>query len=896
MWDSFLSKNRGPSLHFPSGTSGANKKEENEKAHISDRRDGYPYGVEVKRYSSAGSGLRDMGSGNPFADARHKFGPNGTRDLQRRAPTPDRSGESKNGVNYSHPYQGSQGTHLQVGSHNYNQQSHLPKAFVWTHSGYPQVDSGRHSQGTGEDFSRDSQEPTQNSKCPEIYYSRTRKIQQNVKNGCFQVAQRNKYMFSPRDTTDSVIARNMSGLALSSACRRGYGPTVNLPPRPDTSGEVSKSDRSLESIKRDSEHSAIKPRLTDTLTGGARGNHISPGKNPSIPAYLQNFPLKKSSISENSLSNAQRESNPSSYFITDSAVSTISSSLSEHLDQQGAAPEDKSADSMMVRRKFSDSSKFLIKQRGSVRRRASDAANGNATNKESNEASSDQLEKKLVSTGGADGFRIVSSGAENLRNNLNYFSFVSSRQLLSMFMYRWRNKYEENKSAYSDGGYLKVTKGSLINNRYVVIQKLGWGEFSTVWLAYDIRYHVFRTSPRDSFVALKIAKCQQAVTESTSYEIDLLHFLCTAAKGCPMTRLLDTFSITGEYGSHLCMVMPVHGANLLSIIDQMKATKRQRTSSEIRMIKEIIASSLVGLHELSTINVIHTDIKPENIIATSPDPKVVEVMQAFVKHNSKNPKRQVVGVQELSDSLKTGDPKHLVCLADFGLSTALDTVESVGKCTDPEIKKLMSRVVARKKEFPVKTPGIMQNKRGTLIQTREYRSPEVILGMDFNCQTDVWSIGCTAFELITGSFLLDPKKKTSNERQMDVEHIVMISQLIGNIPPEIVALRSRFNQFYESRIKRRETSPPDGCPLYLDFFLDKKGRFIYADRYKGYQRRRLDTELMPYLDSNEAKLAASFVLTCLYSFDPHKRPTALEMLGHPWLKEVFENKGAHTNE
>lgn len=891
MWDSYLSKNRRAGLHFSSGASAMNRKEENEKAQLAERKDAHPYGSEVKRYSSAGSGMRDFAPGSAVADSRYKFGPNVGHDASKRAPVPDRPPESKNGANYSNQFQNSFGSHPQAGGNNFNHQSHLPKTFLWSQPRFQSGDSGRHSGIAVDDFSHDLHEASQNNRCPEIYYSRSRRLQQGSKTGLLQGAQRSKYMFSPRDNNESIIARNRTGMGLNSSSRRGYVHTQSFPARPDTSGESSKNDRILETLRREYEGSLIKPRPSDMLPNGTKASHIAPGRNPPIPSYLHNPPPKNSSTSENSLSNIQRESNPSSYFITDSGVSTISSLVSEKLDNQELLLREKTMDSKVASKKLSfSSSKFLIEERASARRRSSDGGAVIRTTKDSNEVHSDHAEKRLVSTGGTEGLKSYSTGLRNILDNLHHFSFTSTRQLLSVFMYRWRNKYEESKSAYCDGGYLKVTKGSLVDSRYIIIEKLGWGEFSTVWLAYDTRYYASKASPRDSFVALKIAKCQQSVTESTIYEIDLLRYLSAALTKCPMTRLLDTFPVVGEYGSHLCMVMPVHGANLLSIIDQMKASKRRRNSTELRMIKEIIASSLVGLHELSTVNVIHTDIKPENIIATSPDPKVVEVMRAFAKHNSKNPKRRVVGLQELTDSLKAGDPKHLVCLADFGLSASLDTVESVSRCDNPEIQSLMSRVVARKRQFPVKSPGIMQNKRGTLIQTREYRSPEVILGMDFNCQTDVWSVGCTAFELITGSFLMDPKRKTSNERQMDVEHIVMMSQLIGNIPPEIVDLRSRFSDFYEARAKGRETVPPDGCPLYLDYFLDAKGRFIYAERYKNYQRRRLDAELEVYLDSSEAKLAASFVLTCLYSFDPHQRPTALQMLQHPWLQEVFEAK------
>lgn len=38
------------------------------------------------------------------------------------------------------------------------------------------------------------------------------------------------------------------------------------------------------------------------------------------------------------------------------------------------------------------------------------------------------------------------------------------------------------------------------------------------------------------------------------------------------------------------------------------------------------------------------------------------------------------------------------------------------------------------------------------IQTRQYRSPEVILGINYNDTTDIWSFACMIFEMLTGDF------------------------------------------------------------------------------------------------------------------------------------------------
>ena len=44
---------------------------------------------------------------------------------------------------------------------------------------------------------------------------------------------------------------------------------------------------------------------------------------------------------------------------------------------------------------------------------------------------------------------------------------------------------DEGEDGYKSGGYHRVHIGDVYNERYVVLRKLGWGHFSTVWMVYD---------------------------------------------------------------------------------------------------------------------------------------------------------------------------------------------------------------------------------------------------------------------------------------------------------------------------------------------------------------------------------------------------------------------------
>ena len=65
------------------------------------------------------------------------------------------------------------------------------------------------------------------------------------------------------------------------------------------------------------------------------------------------------------------------------------------------------------------------------------------------------------------------------------------------------------------------------------------------------------------------------------------------------------------------------------------------------------------------------------------------------------------------------------------------------------------------------------------IQTRYYRAPEIILGNKFDEKIDLWSLGCTIYELITGKILFYTcKDYTINKYDVDLVNIRMLFEKI----------------------------------------------------------------------------------------------------------------------
>lgn len=79
----------------------------------------------------------------------------------------------------------------------------------------------------------------------------------------------------------------------------------------------------------------------------------------------------------------------------------------------------------------------------------------------------------------------------------NEEDFNPLREVLGESFYEDEDSSEdEGMPDYKIGGYHPIHVGEILLDRYVIIQKLGWGHFSTVWLTKDLKFN--------SYVALKV--------------------------------------------------------------------------------------------------------------------------------------------------------------------------------------------------------------------------------------------------------------------------------------------------------------------------------------------------------------------------------------------------------
>ncbi|KAL4752434.1 hypothetical protein BDW72DRAFT_67845 [Aspergillus terricola var. indicus] len=364
-----------------------------------------------------------------------------------------------------------------------------------------------------------------------------------------------------------------------------------------------------------------------------------------------------------------------------------------------------------------------------------------------------------------------------------------------------------------DDGHYIVNPNTPITDRYSIIKLLGQGTFGKVVEAYD--------KQRKARCAIKIIRSIQKYRDASRIELRVLSTLASNDKHNrnKCIHLRDCF----DYRNHICIVTDLLGQ---SVFDFLKGNGFVPfPSSQIQSFARQLFTSVAFLHDL---NLIHTDLKPENILL------VKNAYQTFT-YNRTIPSSSTAISRNARQRRVLLDSE--IRLIDFGSATFDDEYHS------------------------------------SVVSTRHYRAPEIILNLGWSFPCDIWSIGCILVEFFTGDALF--------QTHDNLEHLAMMEAVIGErIDPKLV------RQVMQGG---RNGNQNQAAKYFVRNRLDYPNEETTRASKKYVQAMRRLTSFMP----TNTKFYRLFLdlLQRIFVYDPKQRITAKDALKHPWFKEPITDDG-----
>ncbi|KAI4836819.1 protein serine/threonine kinase-1 [Plasmodium brasilianum] len=303
------------------------------------------------------------------------------------------------------------------------------------------------------------------------------------------------------------------------------------------------------------------------------------------------------------------------------------------------------------------------------------------------------------------------------------------------------------------------------------------------------------------YYAVKVIRNIKKYTKSAKIEADILKKIQNDdIKNNNIVKYHGKFM----YYDHMCLIFEPLGPSLYEII-----TKNNYNGFHIEDIKLYCIEILKALNYLRKLSLTHTDLKPENILLDDP---YFEKTLTTVRRVTDGRKVQIYRTKS------TG-----IKLIDFGCAT------------------------------------FKSDYHGSIINTRQYRAPEVILNLGWDVSSDMWSFGCVLAELYTGSLLFRTHEH--------LEHLAMMESIIHPIPKKMLYEAAKTNgSKYINKDQLRLAWPENASSI---------------NSVKHVKR------CLPLYKIIKHDLFCDFLYNIL-QIDPALRSSPSELLKHKFLEQNYE--------
>ncbi|POM72511.1 CMGC/CLK protein kinase, partial [Phytophthora palmivora] len=367
--------------------------------------------------------------------------------------------------------------------------------------------------------------------------------------------------------------------------------------------------------------------------------------------------------------------------------------------------------------------------------------------------------------------------------------------------------------------------GEYIANRYKIIREAGLGTFGRVLECLD--------KQRNIVVAIKVVRKVDKYTESAKIEAAILQDVNDKDKNNESlcVRMFKWL----EYKGHVCMVFERLGC---SLYDYLK--NHDYKPFPLHCIRAYAWQLLTSLEFIHSIRLIHTDLKPENIL-------LVDDEEERLLCDSSSP----------SSTSSYGSPDGSSGREQW--SNGRQWKKRGRGMSDVDSGRLSLRPPANNAVKLIDFGGATyeDESKSSIINTRQYRSPEVILGLGWSYPSDIWSAGCIIAELYLGELLFATHE--------NMEHLALIEKCIGPLPVKMAARASK-NSTSSKFFHRGRLNWPAGSS---------------NDESVDHVRRM--RSLADLISPEDAQSGLLELLQLMLVLDPDNRVTAKEALNTPFF-------------
>lgn len=420
------------------------------------------------------------------------------------------------------------------------------------------------------------------------------------------------------------------------------------------------------------------------------------------------------------------------------------------------------------------------------------------------------------------------------------------------------------------------------NKKFIILDLLGTGTFGQVFRC--------QISDTKEIVAVKVIKNKPAYHKQGLIEHKIVKLLNTAydiKNQHHIVRLLDSF----EYCHHICLVFELLSMSLLDLL-----TQNQFRGLPLTVVQRFTREILIALVVMEEANVIHCDLKPENILLVPPERTDLPCLSPNSQQKQQQPHESDnhnTNNSNSSNNLKSN--KELVC-NDNSDETKPSINNNNNNSTTNAIKSFPQASSLKVIDFG---SACFEGRTAfAYIQSRFYRSPEVLLGVPYNGAIDIWSLGCVCAEMFLGLPLF-PGVSQHNQLSRIVE-------MLG-LPPDFLIEGRNGSKYFTRLLSNSNNNVADSSNTTCNYRLKTPEEYAKENNteipiLKKYLRyNRLDEVIMRCPLPQKARMnleqknietlrRRSFLdfLQGVFQLNPFDRWTAKQAMGHPFiLNTVF---------